>query len=242
MWVFCGGMKRSGSTLQYQLASALLEQAGLGIRVTWSPADDFPRLREQYARVGLWKVFKSHECTPAIAREITRHDSLGLYIYRDLRDVIASQMHMSRLSFDRLWSLGFLDECLDQDRRWTSLARVGVMKYEDVVADLPRLVQRIGAHLGILLGPADCARVAGDHTIPSQKKRIQRFMQNRSLRRVEAIGNDLLFDPESLLHHNHINTGACRAWTRLLAPAESARVEVKFGDWLRSKGYLDPDG
>jgi hypothetical protein len=57
--------------------------------------------------------------------------------------------------------------------------------------------------------------------------------------RVEAIGSDLRFDPHSLLHHNHINTGARRAWTRVLTPAESALVEIKFGDWLRSKGHLD---
>src|SRR5438132_1477367 len=105
MWIFCGGMKRSASTLQYQLASALVEQAGTGTRSTWVPSSEFPCLRERYADLGSWKVFKSHDCTPEIAREMTDHGSLGLYIYRDLRDVIASQMQMSRVSFDRLWSL-----------------------------------------------------------------------------------------------------------------------------------------
>ena len=30
MWVFCGGMIRSGSTLQYQIAADLVERLGVG--------------------------------------------------------------------------------------------------------------------------------------------------------------------------------------------------------------------
>ena len=44
-------------------------------------------------------------------------------------------------------------------------------------------------------GPAglEAARVAAEHTIPSQQERIRGFTQGRSLRRVGGIGSDLLF-------------------------------------------------
>ena len=51
MWVFCCGMQRSGSTLQYQIAARLVEQAGLGQRLEWVEPGRFPELRELKQRV-----------------------------------------------------------------------------------------------------------------------------------------------------------------------------------------------
>jgi len=237
MWVFCGGMKRSGSTLQYQIASQLVEQSGVGIRIKWFPSSQFPALRDQYAGIHCHKVFKSHDCTAEIAREISENGALGFHIYRDLRDVIASQMQMSRVTFDQLWSAGFLHECVDNCVRWLALPRVISMRYEDIIRDLPRLVHSIAAHLSLSMDPEQCARVAADFDLARQRRRIEESNRKQRLERAAAIGSDLLFDPHSLLHANHIQTGLCGAWREILTPEESLGVEERFGDWMRRHGY-----
>lgn len=39
MWVFCGGMLRSASTLQFQITSRLVTEAGIGQQIGWIDAD-----------------------------------------------------------------------------------------------------------------------------------------------------------------------------------------------------------
>ena len=39
MWIFCCGMERSGSTVQFQISAQLVEDAGLGKRVEWVKAE-----------------------------------------------------------------------------------------------------------------------------------------------------------------------------------------------------------
>lgn len=40
MWVFCGGMFRSGSTVQYQVAAHVAETAGRGCRLPFAADGD----------------------------------------------------------------------------------------------------------------------------------------------------------------------------------------------------------
>jgi len=237
MWIFCGGMKRSGSTLQYQIASQLVEQAGIGIRIKWYSSSQFPELRDKYTGVHRHKVFKSHDCTPEIAREISEGDALGFHIYRDLRDVIASQMQMSRVTFNQLWSAGFLQECVENYSQWTALERVASMRYEDIVQDLPRLVHLMVKHIGLGVSREECKRIAADFDLESQRSRIEESKQKQCFERVAAIGDDLLFDPHSLLHSNHIQSGRSGVWRGILTPEEARRVDVTFGDWLYRHGY-----
>ena len=78
MWIFCAGMARSASTLQYQIASHLVEGAGLGSRVPWTSADEFPSLRATPNGSREWRVFKCHECPPEIAMELREGDARAL--------------------------------------------------------------------------------------------------------------------------------------------------------------------
>ena len=66
MWIFCCGMRRSGSTLQYQLTARIVEEEGIGKRVEWVKPADFPVLREKYKDYEGLKVFKSHIYTSEI--------------------------------------------------------------------------------------------------------------------------------------------------------------------------------
>ena len=107
MWIFCGGMPRSGSTLQFQLTAHLVELAGLGMRVDWVRAAEFPKLREKYAARGGWKVLKTHACTPAMQAWKASEERAWLTLPKRVRergilavtfeDAVASPSDLGRL-------------------------------------------------------------------------------------------------------------------------------------------------
>ena len=137
MWIFCCGMRRSGSTLQYQITAHLVESAGRGNRVDWVKPSEFPELARQNANVEGWKVFKNHVCTKAMAEEFHRQNALGVYCYRDPRDVVVSSLQKWNFSFDDLWRSGLLQKDLENYKKWTRLPGVLVSKYEEMIRDLP---------------------------------------------------------------------------------------------------------
>ncbi|NJL21300.1 MAG: hypothetical protein HC895_11515 [Leptolyngbyaceae cyanobacterium SM1_3_5] len=115
MWVFCCGMFRSASTLQFQITSQLVQESGTGIQVGWIDAKRFAEVRSSYPDAG-YKVIKVHLCPAAIQAEFRAGNALGIYIHRDIRDAYASMMKQRQKSFDFLWNEGFLDTCLESTK------------------------------------------------------------------------------------------------------------------------------
>src|SRR5262245_39428525 len=105
-------MPRSGSTLQFQLTAHLVEGAGLGTRVEWGPSGEFPRVRDARAGQPGWKVFKTHACTPDVRAELDAGRARGVYVYRDVRDVVVSRMRKRDQTAERLWRDGAVDQLL----------------------------------------------------------------------------------------------------------------------------------
>jgi len=235
MWIFCCGMQRSGSTLQFQLTARLVEVAGWGRRVEWAKPERFGKLRRQFANDPCWKVFKIHVCTDQMAKEFQRGNAMGVYTFRDLRDVIVSTMRKYELSFDKLMGGNFLDNCLEQYRRWTALPRVLTSKYEDMIANLPREVERIAGHLGVALSAETYQQIAAEHTLAQQKERIEASIKKGELR--EGVVKGMFYDPNTNLHTNHIHEGAVGGWKEVLSPGQAQCLEDKTADWLVAHGY-----
>jgi len=235
VWIFCCGMQRSGSTLQFQIAADLVENAGLGKRVEWIKSDEFPEIREKHAEYTKWKVFKNHVLTDEMRTEFDCRHAMGVYVFRDLRDVIVSAMKKYSMSFNELWDSDFLGECLTQFDRWTSLPSVLVSKYEDVVVDLPAEVERIAFHLGIKPEADELRRIAAEYAMEKQKQRIQQARQRGGLKQGVADGSQ--YDPYSNLHSNHIQSGAIDEWKNHLSLHQVALIEDRARDWLVAHGY-----
>ncbi len=234
MWVFCCGMQRSGSTLQFQIAAHLVEEAGLGRRVEWVRPEDFPALREKHAAEPGWKVFKNHTYTPEMAAAFTGGHALGIYIFRDLRDVMVSAMHKDKLSFDQFWEKEYIPAQIVSGLNWTALPKVLVSRYEDVIANLPAEVLRIAHHLGIPLDQARANRIAAQYTPEAQAARIDRAIEEDTLQHGFL---DARFDTHSLLHTDHLHTAGAGEWVHELTATQVARLEDRFQNWLNRHGY-----
>ena len=234
-WVFCAGMIRSGSTLQYQLASTIVERAGVGMRVSYAPEAEFERVSRQHAgESAKLLVFKVHVCTPALAEACAKDGALVIYSYRDIRDVAVSASRKFGKSFEELREAGWLDQAIDDYYKWRSLPGTMARRYEEMRDDVLGEAKRINVHLGAPLAGEEVVELASGFSLEAQKRRVERIK--------ESVGRDVgsrevVFDPRELLHHNHIHAGEVGAWRRLLAPDQIAFLAERYGKWLTDAGY-----
>ena len=126
MLVVCCGMYRSGSTLHYQIAGALVEAAGVGARAGWDWASaDVSLARPGAGRTGAMGVIKVHEPHPEPGVEAGLDPDGVLYIYshRDLRDVVVSYAaNRDKIVLDG--DTGFEVPTLDHRALSNALARI----------------------------------------------------------------------------------------------------------------------
>jgi hypothetical protein len=239
MWVFCCGMYRSASTLQFQITTRLVKDANLGQQVGWIDAKRFVETREQYNSINGFQVIKVHICTDAIAAEFAQGNAIGIYISRDIRDVYASYLKQRQKPFDYLWQEGFVEECLENYKTWTHLPNVLVSQYEDVMADLPNEVQRIAQHLNISIDWSQCQNIAAEYGISQQQQRIQQFKEEllkTSLNPQDQREIVDHYDEKTLLHINHIDSAKMGRWQDDLTEQEVGLIEEKVKEWCRVNG------
>lgn len=232
MWVFCGGMFRSGSTVHYQIVSHLVEAAGRGRRVSWHAPDAFGRVRRTAGADGGIAVFKAHGLTPEMREEVESNGALVITSHRDIRDVVVSAMRKNGWSFRRIWREDRPRYWTRRFEEWASLPGAMVSRYETLVEDLVGETRRIAAHLAIPLGEEEAAVIADTYAIDRQRERAEAVRRRR-----EATGAAVKFDPHSLLHHNHIASGGSGDYRSVLSPAEIRVIEDECGDWMERWGY-----
>lgn len=147
-WIFCGGMKRSGSTLQYLLASELIERTGFGSRTPWIDQHEHSQVLGAEHTSG-FRTFKSHILTKEIAHHCEAGNAFALYIYRDIRDVVSSIQQKSNVRYLGQSLTNLIVELMDADTQWRSLPKVYVSRYRDVIEREFFEVSNIAAFLNI---------------------------------------------------------------------------------------------
>jgi Sulfotransferase domain len=228
MWIFCGGMYRSGSTVQFQITADLVEKFGIGKRIEWDNLHDFKKLKNKYNRYQKLKIFKTHVCSDDIAHEFHNFKAKGVYIFRDIRDVFVSSMKKNSRSFKELWEQNFLEHCLDEFQKWINMPRILISKYEDVIDDLTMEVKRIADHIEIKINHIVAEEIASNYSIEKQLERVKK---------INKISNKTIFDPISLLHNNHIFSGKTRQWESELTREDILLIEKQSNIWLKKNGY-----
>jgi Sulfotransferase domain len=240
MWVFCCGMYRSASTLQFQVTTQLVHEANVGQQVGWIDAKRFAEVRDADTEPNTLKVVKVHECTDLISAEFLRGNAIGIYTFRDIRDVYISSMTQRLKSFAEVWQEGFIENCLENYQRWTSLPNVLVSHYESIMADLTQEVRRIAAHLNLSIQPATCEAIAHNYALDVQQERVKQFKEQ--LLKTPLNPNDHrqivdYHDETTLLHMNHISSAKVGRWRSDLSQAEIAAIENNVHDWCAQRGY-----
>lgn len=229
MIVFCGGMIRSGSTLQFQIAARLMESRGVGERWPYlepGPLDD--RLRDLEG-TPFHGVIKTHELTPCAITRLRRNEARALYSFRDLRDVAVSAMRAFGHDWPGMKSERVLANAVAQEALWRAQPGVLVQRYEQLVNDLPTAVADIAQHLGITLLAGEADALAKEYSMDRQRKKIADW--------AAAPGQNNAFHPTELLYGNHIDRGEIGTWKQRLDATAAKEISVHFSDWLSNHGY-----
>jgi len=232
MWVFCCGMMRSGSTLQYNIASDIVERHRLGRALGYVTADDFRRLHREHAGSDGMLVVKCHAYLGG-ARELLAQDrARAIYSVRDIRDVLVSLMHMKGFTFDELQQEGWIYVILAQHQAWAGAERMLVSKYCTMIVDMHNEVRRIAEHLGVALTEEEIASTAERFGLDAQKQRMPRSAEGLATNGAEW------FESATLLHRNHIRSGEVEQWKTELTRSQIALIEHIAYDWLVAHGHV----
>ena len=237
MWVFCGGMFRSGSTVQYQIASHIVESSGRGRRVPFVADGGFEACRESLARDSRSEllIFKSHGVSEPIRAEVVSGGGRVITVHRDIRDVVVSAMRKNGWSFRKIWRHDRLRYWTERFDEWAALRGALVSRYDRLVSDLPAEVRSIASHLGVGVDVEESTAIAACYAIDRQRERTARVRSEQGDSR-----SAIKYDPHSLLHHNHIASGEIGSYRSVLRPAEIRAIEDECGAWMAKWGY-EPD-
>jgi hypothetical protein len=227
-------MIRSGSTLQFQLSAAIVEQAGMGRRLPYAPESDFDHICPQDNVPSEFRVFKVHVYTPAFSKECNENGARVVYSYRDIRDVAVSAMRKFDMSFGQLMEAKWLEQAIADYYHWTKCPLACIGRYEDFVGDISGEAEKINRFLGLPLTLQDISRLAEKFSVAQQLVQIQKIKeQNGSA----IFPNEIVFDPVELLHHNHIYQGKVGGWREILSDSEKMFLTDKFSVWLEENEY-----
>jgi hypothetical protein len=242
MYVFCVGMYRSCSTWQYQVVGHLIEQHFGGRRLGFMTAEQFASWDkvEGETQQSDWLVLKSHSGDERLGDALAGGRARALYAYRDLRDVAYSLMHKTRSDFDEIVVRGrVLLETIRDDHFWRDQQALLSLRYEDLVADPVAGVRAIATHLGLSLASGEAEAVADEYSLGANQRRTVKLTRRLRKRGVDLSdpNNALLYDPDSLLHWNHLRDGRVGTWREQATPSQRRILADLCGDWLIERGY-----
>ncbi len=224
MLVVCCGMQRSGSTVQYQIASAVAETLGIGRGVGWDWSSASENMASGERPVHVVKV---HQPNPAFEAKLNPACTRYIYCHRDIRDVIVSLLDKYGPMDDAKIEHHVREFAITPFEHFSRRPGVLISRYDDLCEDLGSEVARIAHIMNATLDAAECATIA------------QRFAleEQRSYIRGRDWSDGREWDSASLLHHNHITDARTGKWKDRLAPGQVQVIERIAGDWLRANGY-----
>jgi hypothetical protein len=166
--VLCCGMIRSGSTVVYQAASAILEMRGLGRRCGYyEPPNPMPELLADG-----WSVLKVPYCGDKEKQLLRTGGAIGLYSYRDAGQSLASAFRAFRVAPGDRWIWRVLTEGAALDLGYFAAPDFHRIPFTDICDHLRDVICRIAGWLpGRELNSAEIDSLARDLSLENQKAR-----------------------------------------------------------------------
>lgn len=238
MWIICSGMIRSGSTWQYMVASHLAEQYMGGLRFGFFDAHVIKQANREAIQNGP-RVFKIHSMDRRLGCLLDRGEAIGIYSYRDIRDVAVSSMKKWSLSLTNLLEDGRLQYAIDADRFWKAQKRTLVQRYDLIINDPIRAVEQIAQHLGIMVPETACNELSTRYSLKRSRERCRSLETSLIARGIDIQRENPvdIRDKFSELHWDHIQSGKNDRWRYELSLEQQQIISETFKDWLVDNRY-----
>ena len=251
MLIICAGLKRAGSTLQYQLCKELLE-------INYSLMDYGYTNKEKditksFLNRNKYKcsIIKTHNYFDILKDYSERNNVLILSSYRDLRDSSVSQMLAYKKTYSQLINGGWLQNEINTFYSLNNLDNVLMQDFLMLKNDLRSSVLDIAKYLKLKLNENSLNKIISKYTIEAQQQKINNYKKTNKYKIKNFINQmiSIIFpfsllqaisilniDKSTLLHYNHINKEKVD-WSSFYSMEQKVEIKYIIGDWLMDVGY-----
>jgi hypothetical protein len=236
----CNGLIRSGSTWSFnvcrELSKLLARQTDELVKSGYlEPVQLEHFVTKKWPAMTAPSVIKVHDIGPAALAALRSGSASAVCTFRDPRDCVASDMVFMGFPFEV--SVKRIGGTLELLRLYQSTASILLVKYEDMMMDRPREINRIAAHLGVRVDESLVRQIDAMTNIESSK-RLCAGLGDRPADQVRKVANHLV-DPVTHLHQNHINGGTIGRWKSEFSIDQLRFMTEYFEPWLLKMGYED---
>jgi len=234
MWIICAGGKRSGSTLQYNIISRLVEITKTGLRIPYFKPEDFLEIKEKNKGYAGYKVIKVHALSTDIEKLILTDQAKVVHSFRDLRDVVVSAINKGWIKENVAEIQKFSINYLNEYKLWNSVEKdIISRKYEFFYNQLEEEVRHLASFLGLEIEEEIVQEIVEeldlDYLKLNQDKVAKDDLQSHLNQQ---------FSKRTLLHTNHINDGSTNQFLHKLEPKSIVLIESLAYDYLFDNGYM----
>lgn len=219
--ILIAGMRRSGSTVAFQIAIALA--GGYDNSYGFMDISLGPNLPENLDFDGV-KVVKTHRYQPQLLDDIRAGRCFVINTYRDPRDIAVSMMKFQDRTFDEVMERGLVKHSVYHQQLWeenVSFNRHDA-RYEDWNQDLGSLIRIIARTADIEVSDKDVDSMACYFSSARNRIRASRAVNMR----------------RDLLSPGHITDGRVGQWQGQLSRQQLRQIYEFAGDWMRNRAYL----
>ncbi|MEH6764504.1 MAG: FkbM family methyltransferase [Aequorivita antarctica] len=233
MWIVCAGGKRSGSTLQYNIISKIIEESQKGKRLTHFKPEEFIKVKEQNSDYKGFKVFKTHSLSDEIKYEIKNDNAIVFHCYRDIRDVVVSYINKGWINGNQTSIIDTVNNYLNEHDIWQNCGKeIYSRKYEDFSFNLVDEIRYISEVLNIELKEELINEISNELNIESLKKSQDKISEDKKRQ-----SSNQTFHQDTLLHTNHINDGSSNQFLKSLSKSNISLIESLAYGYLLKYDY-----
>ena len=146
---------------------------GRGVAVGFTKKSNFEDVYQQYKDQEYdFILVKSHTFISEAVSLFENNEARAIYVYRDTRDVVISQINKTSKIFEHAAVARFIKRTINMYGQWQSVDPILVSRYEQMVMDLKSEAHRIAQHLGIKISDEFAAELEEKYGLEQQKKRI----------------------------------------------------------------------
>ncbi len=212
--ILIAGMRRSGSTVAFQIAQRMVGGKKYSLGYTETPSqllkDDSPV-----------HVAKTHSYLSQLAPAIKAKKIHVITTYRDPRDIAISMMNLRKKSFDEVMSKGHIQHAIEQQTLWENVEQANHLKYElfyEKLWMIPNLI------LNVL-------------SIAISSKVVKEMLEEFSMANNKAHADKLTNMRPDLLTPGHVQDGSVGQWKGKLDDDQLNQIYAFAGEWMTEHGY-----
>jgi hypothetical protein len=240
MLVLCNGMPRSASTWSYNVAMALLRRSAEEVYGDYD--ENLHRFLCGLPASCVHAVLKCHSLDAAGLGLAQLQAAKVVYTWRDLADATASFMTMFDVDFEH--TIALMSNSLDLYRRHRRNGAL-ILSYESITQHPTESVAAVASYLNVEVRQEQVAEIAEANSFGRMRERVkeismldyrERLVRHDRTSYIDAAHDrSYVYDPDTLLHIDHIRDGSTGYGASRLTQAQLRRLEKL----LREKGELD---